>query len=172
MSRSRPGLKLSALALVNTAVGSAGSAPLRPPGQAVKCLQVRARLRISIRALDLEHDCAGDADPLHVGIADALCRRLAAIRAGDGCRPGRPPQHVSDEPERSLHSCMDLQRLVDWPALASPSGMAGASRADSSSLNDQVVEGNVVRPSDLVLANLNLADQVGTEAGCLHRQRG
>ncbi len=153
------GLKLSAPALVKTAVGSAGSAPPRPTGQRVKCLQVRARLRISIRALHLEHDCAGDADPLHVGIADSLCGRLAAIRAGDRCRPGRPPQHVSDEPERSLHSCRDLQRLVDWPAPPFPSGMPWASRADSSSLNDQVVEGNVIRSARLVLAQLELPDQ-------------
>ena len=151
-------------------MGSARSTKIRPPGKGVKCFQVRARLRIPIGALHLEHDCARDADPLHLGIAESLCGRLAATRTGDRRRPRRPPQNASDESERSLHSCMDLQRRAAPSGPPSPSGMLEASRPDPSSLNDHVVEGNVVRAASLVLAKLELPDQTCTEAPRLRRQ--
>jgi hypothetical protein len=90
----------------------ARSAGLRPPGQGVKCFQVRARLQVSVAALHLEHDCAGNADPLDVGIAKSVDCRLAATRTGDRGGPGCATQDASDDFERSLHSCMDLQRRV------------------------------------------------------------
>ncbi len=114
---------------------------------------MRASCIVSIGAADLQHDSARHADPLDVWIAKALDRSLAAIRTGDRCGRGCSPKSALYEVEGPTYSSNKTSGTSALISTFPPgAGRSSGSGPDASSLNDQVVEDNVVRAAGLVLA--------------------